>query len=45
MSTEDKKDNQAEKLRGKVKEGVGKATDDEALEAQGKRDQSSSDLK
>jgi uncharacterized protein YjbJ (UPF0337 family) len=45
MGTDDKIDNKAEELGGKVKEGVGKATDDEKLEAQGKADQSSSKLK
>ena len=45
MSNEDKANNTAEKLGGKLKEGVGKATGDESLEAQGKNDQSSSDLK
>ena len=45
MSGDNKAENQEQKLRGKVKEGVGKVTDDESLEAQGKRDQSSSDLK
>ncbi len=45
MGTEDKAGNKTEKLRGKGKETVGKATGDEALENQGKRDQSKSDLK
>ena len=45
MSTEDKAKNKAEELGGKVKEGVGKATDDERLEAEGKADQSGSKLK
>ncbi|MEV8504146.1 CsbD family protein [Actinoplanes sp. NPDC051475] len=45
MGTDDKIDNKAEELGGKVKEGVGKATDDEKLEAEGKVDQSSSKLK
>ncbi|MEU8815513.1 MULTISPECIES: CsbD family protein [Micromonosporaceae] len=45
MGTDDKIDNKAEELGGKVKEGVGKATDDERLEAEGKADQSSSKLK
>lgn len=45
MGNDNKSGNQGQKVRGKVKEGVGKATNDEALEAQGKRDQSSSDLK
>jgi len=45
MGTGDKIDNKAEDVAGKVKEGVGKATDDERLEAEGKADQSSSKLK
>lgn len=45
MGTEDKAGNKTDKLRGKAKEGVGKATGDDALENQGKRDQSKSDLK
>jgi len=45
MATDDKIDNKSEELTGKVKEGVGKATDNESLEAEGKADQSSSKLK
>jgi uncharacterized protein YjbJ (UPF0337 family) len=45
MAFEDKADHKAEELGGKVKEGVGKATDDERLEAEGKADQTSSNLK
>ena len=45
MSTEDKISNKAEELRGKVKEGIGDATDDEALERQGKKDQAIGNLK
>ena len=45
MSFEDKVDNKAEEVGGKVKEGVGRATDDERLEAEGKADQTSSNLK
>jgi uncharacterized protein YjbJ (UPF0337 family) len=45
MGTDDKIDNKAEELGGKVKEGVGRATDDEKLEAEGKTDQSASKLK
>jgi uncharacterized protein YjbJ (UPF0337 family) len=45
MAADDKIDNKSEELAGKVKEGVGKATDDERLEAEGKADQSSSKLK
>ena len=45
MGLDDKVRNEAEEMRGKVKEGVGDATDDERLEAEGKADQSSSKLK
>ena len=45
MGLDDKIDNKSEELRGKVKEGVGRATDDEDLEAQGRADQAGADLK
>ena len=45
MGLDDKIDNKAEDLRGKAKEGIGRATDDEELEAQGRADQATSDLK
>jgi uncharacterized protein YjbJ (UPF0337 family) len=45
MGLDDKVDNKSEELGGKVKEGVGKATDDKSLEAEGKADQTSSNLK
>ncbi|MDG6103211.1 CsbD family protein [Dactylosporangium aurantiacum] len=45
MGLSDKIDNQAEEAKGKVKEGVGRATDDEQLEAEGKVDQASGNLK
>ena len=45
MGAEDKTDNAMEDVKGKIKEGVGKVTDDEELEAQGKRDQMKSDIK
>jgi uncharacterized protein YjbJ (UPF0337 family) len=45
MGFDDKIDNKTEELGGKVKEGAGKATDDQSLEAEGKADQSSSNLK
>ncbi|MEV6347373.1 CsbD family protein [Actinoplanes sp. NPDC051851] len=45
MSFDDKVDNKAEEVGGKVKEGVGRATDDERLEAEGKADQTSANLK
>lgn len=44
--TKDKKtEAQTEGMRGKAKEAVGRATGDEALENQGRKDQSKSDLK
>jgi uncharacterized protein YjbJ (UPF0337 family) len=45
MAFDDKVDNKSEELGGKVKEGVGKATDNEQLEAEGKADQTGSKLK
>ena len=45
MGTNDKAENKAEDLRGKAKETVGKATGDDALEAQGDREQRKSSLK
>ena len=45
MGADDKIDNKAEQLKGKVKEGVGRATDDESLEAEGRTDQASGNLK
>lgn len=45
MSTKDKISNKTEELRGKVKEGVGDATDDRSLERQGKNDQAKGNLK
>jgi uncharacterized protein YjbJ (UPF0337 family) len=45
MSATDKIKNAAQDATGKVKETVGKGTDDERLEAEGKGDQASADLK
>ena len=45
MGIDDKAGNKAEDLKGKVKESTGKATDDESLESEGKKDQSKSSLK
>jgi uncharacterized protein YjbJ (UPF0337 family) len=45
MGYDDKVQNQSENVAGKVKEGVGKVTDDEKLEAEGKADQFKSNLK
>ena len=45
MSAEDKVKNTAEQAKGKVKEGLGKATGDESLEAEGHGDQVIGNLK
>jgi uncharacterized protein YjbJ (UPF0337 family) len=45
MGLDDKVRNEAEEMRGKVKEGVGDATDNERLEAEGKGDQVKANLK
>lgn len=45
MGLDDKISNKAEDLGGKVKEGTGKATGDDELEAEGKGDQAKSSLK
>jgi uncharacterized protein YjbJ (UPF0337 family) len=45
MSAEDKAKNTAEAAKGKVKEGVGKVTGNESLEAEGHGDQAKGDLK
>ncbi|WP_426186452.1 CsbD family protein [Microbacterium sp. TWP3-1-2b2] len=45
MGIGDKAKHAAEDAAGHVKEGVGKATDNEKLEAEGKTDQAKADLK
>ncbi|WP_090011470.1 CsbD family protein [Lentzea albidocapillata] len=45
MGTDDKFDAKADQLKGKVKEGVGDATDDQGLQAEGQTDQSKGHLK
>ena len=45
MGADDKFDNKAEELGGKAKEGLGRATGDEELEAEGQGDQAKSNLK
>ena len=45
MGTDDKIANAAEEAKGNVKEGLGKLTDNERLEAEGKADQASADVK
>lgn len=45
MSAGDDIKNNAEKLAGKAKEGFGKATDNESLEAEGRADQTKASAK
>ncbi|MBM7831361.1 uncharacterized protein YjbJ (UPF0337 family) [Agromyces cerinus] len=45
MSAKDDIGNTAERMTGKVKEGIGKMTDNERLEAEGKADQVKADAK
>ncbi|MEW2384805.1 CsbD family protein [Micromonospora sp. NPDC047707] len=45
MGIEDKANNTAENAAGKLKEGAGRATDNERLEAEGRNDQASASLK
>lgn len=45
MGLGDKIGNAAEEAAGKAKEGIGKATDNERLEAEGQTDQSKANLK
>jgi uncharacterized protein YjbJ (UPF0337 family) len=45
MAEDDKIGNKAEQLKGQAKEAGGKATGDEELQAEGKGDQTASNLK
>lgn len=45
MGADDKARHAAEGMKGKIKEGVGKVTDNERLEAEGRVDQASADIK
>jgi uncharacterized protein YjbJ (UPF0337 family) len=45
MGLDDKISNKAEEAEGKAKEGIGDATDDQSLQAEGKGDQAKSDMK
>ena len=45
MATDDKLRNQGQDLKGKAKESIGRATDDEELEATGQADQAKASLK
>ena len=44
MGTDDKIDAKSDELKGKLKEGVGRATDDPELEAEGHGDQAKGNL-
>ncbi|GIJ10596.1 CsbD family protein [Micromonospora andamanensis] len=45
MGIDDKISNASEEATGKLKEGAGRATDDEQLEAEGRGDQTSANVK
>ncbi|MCX4390057.1 CsbD family protein [Micromonospora peucetia] len=45
MGIDDKIDNTSEEAAGKLKEGAGRATADERLEAEGRADRTSANLK
>ena len=45
MGTDDKTRNKVEEIRGRAKEEIGDATDDEALERQGRIDRGKADVK
>jgi uncharacterized protein YjbJ (UPF0337 family) len=45
MAADDKIDAKADQLKGQVKEGVGRATDDRDLEAEGHGDQAKGNIK
>ena len=45
MGMDDKAENKAQEMKGKAKEGTGRATGDRDLEAEGKSDQTRSNLK
>jgi uncharacterized protein YjbJ (UPF0337 family) len=45
MGADDKLSNKAEELKGRTKETVGEATDDEQLEAEGRTERASGSLK
>jgi uncharacterized protein YjbJ (UPF0337 family) len=45
MGTDDRMENKGENLGGKVKEGIGRATGNERLEAEGHKDQTKAEFK
>jgi uncharacterized protein YjbJ (UPF0337 family) len=45
MGTGDRMENSAEEAKGKLKQGLGEATDNERLQAEGKADETKGNLK
>ena len=45
MGLDDKAHNKAQELKSEAKEGIGRATDDEELQAEGEADQAEGNLK
>jgi len=45
VGVDDKAKNKAQEVKGQAKEGLGRAIDDQELEAEGEGDQAKSDLK
>jgi len=45
MATEDKEAHKATEIKGNIKEGVGRATGDDELEAEGQADQAKGNIK
>ena len=45
MGVDDKAKNKTEELKGQAKEGLGRATDDDELQVEGRTDQAKGDLK
>ena len=45
MATEDKAAHKATEVKGKIKEGVGDATDDQELQTEGQADQAKGNIK
>jgi uncharacterized protein YjbJ (UPF0337 family) len=45
MGADDKIENKTDELKGKAKQGVGEATDDEQLQAEGHADETKGNLK
>lgn len=45
MGADEKAENKADKFGGKIKEGLGKVTDNERMESEGQKDQAKANLK